>query len=320
MTEADWLACDDPQRMLAHLDGRTTVRGFLGVNVSRPPPSDRKLRLFACACCRQVWHLLTDGAARKAILEAARKAEGQIDRLEVPWLDWRDGTQNVPEWLREWSPCASNPTEAARRCCNNRDLSASQAALLRDIVGNPWRPVGMLRPGDKLKMLSEPTHRLVPAHEGDPVAATVMTINGDLMRVLPSYSDLLTPATAVVWTAWRPTWLTPTVQALARAAYEERRVDGSLDPDLLLVLSDALEEAGCDNEDILRHLRGLERCPLCLAAGQWAKQLVGTGGERIGTTWAETVPCPRCDGHGWRPLRGPHVRGCWALDLLLGKE
>ena len=47
-----------------------------------------------------------------------------------------------------------------------------------------------------------------------------------------------------------------------------------LDPDRLAVLADALEEAGCDNADLLSHLRG----------------------------------------------PGPHVRGCWALDLLLGKE
>ncbi len=98
-------------------------------------------------------------------------------------------------------------------------------------------------------------------------------------------------------------WLTPPVLALARGAYEERgrkcercggdgmvgnvndrepcpqcldehpgRIeDGYLDPGTLGILADALEEAGCDNVDLLMHLRG----------------------------------------------RGPHVRGCWATDLLL---
>ena len=40
------------------------------------------------------------------------------------------------------------------------------------------------------------------------------------------------------------------------------------------ILADALEDAGCTNQDILNHCRG--------------------GGE--------------------------HVRGCWVVDLLLGKE
>jgi hypothetical protein len=73
----------------------------------------------------------------------------------------------------------------------------------------------------------------------------------------------------------RRVWLTPPVLDLARVVYEERVMpSGELDTGRLAVLSDALEEAGCDNEDILGHLRS----------------------------------------------PGPHVRGCWVVDLLLGKE
>lgn len=67
-------------------------------------------------------------------------------------------------------------------------------------------------------------------------------------------------------------WLTPTVLNLAGVAYETG-LGRFLDIDRLLVLSDALEEAGCEDTGILNHLRG-----------------------------------------------GVHVRGCWVLDLLLGKE
>ena len=68
--------------------------------------------------------------------------------------------------------------------------------------------------------------------------------------------------------------LTATVVALAQAAYDERALpSGHLDPARLAVLSDALEEAGCVDAEVLDHLRS----------------------------------------------SGPHVRGCWALDLLLGK-
>ncbi|MBI1913499.1 MAG: hypothetical protein HYS12_01905 [Planctomycetes bacterium] len=71
------------------------------------------------------------------------------------------------------------------------------------------------------------------------------------------------------------TWQTSTVVSLAQAAYEECILPaGTLDPDRLAVLADALEDAGCDNAEILDHLRG----------------------------------------------PGPHVRGCWPLDLLPGKQ
>jgi hypothetical protein len=45
MTEAEWLTCADPEPMLDFL---------------RDKASDRKLRLFAVACCRKMWHLLPD--------------------------------------------------------------------------------------------------------------------------------------------------------------------------------------------------------------------------------------------------------------------
>jgi hypothetical protein len=72
-----------------------------------------------------------------------------------------------------------------------------------------------------------------------------------------------------------PSWLTATVTRLAQAIYDNRELpSGLFDNQRMGVLADALEEAGCDNADILDHLRG--------------------GGE--------------------------HVRGCWPIDLLLGKE
>jgi hypothetical protein len=68
---------------------------------------------------------------------------------------------------------------------------------------------------------------------------------------------------------------TVAVISLATAAYEERDLpSGHLDPTRLAVLADALEDAGCDDQAILDHLRG----------------------------------------------PGPHVRGCWVVDLLLAKE
>jgi len=73
-----------------------------------------------------------------------------------------------------------------------------------------------------------------------------------------------------------PSCLTPSVKALAQAAYEYRLVpSGELDPARLAVLADALEEAGCQDQGLLSHLR--EQGSI-------------------------------------------HVRGCWVLDALLGRE
>jgi hypothetical protein len=69
-------------------------------------------------------------------------------------------------------------------------------------------------------------------------------------------------------TALPPAWRTDTVLALARQMYEAR--DFSAMP----ILADALQDAGCDNDDMLTHCRG----------------------------------------------PGPHVCGCWVVDLVLGKE
>src|SRR4051812_28690012 len=74
MTDDEWLRCTDPRPMLASLRGQA---------------SPRKLRLFACACCRHVWRYFkglprskgavgvseryADGLATRAELRAARK-------------------------------------------------------------------------------------------------------------------------------------------------------------------------------------------------------------------------------------------------------
>jgi hypothetical protein len=56
--------------------------------------------------------------------------------------------------------------------------------------------------------------------------------------------------------AFDPRLRTPTVLALAQASYENRDLPvGTLDPDRLAILADALEEAGCTDIELLTHLR-----------------------------------------------------------------
>src|SRR5262245_18766102 len=68
MDEAEWMTCTDQQPMLEYLRGKA---------------SDRKLRLFVCACCRHIWHKLTDKQSLRAVEVAERLADGQADPAEV---------------------------------------------------------------------------------------------------------------------------------------------------------------------------------------------------------------------------------------------
>jgi hypothetical protein len=67
VTKAEWLACEDPLQMLRSLRGRG---------------SDRKLRLFACACCRLVQGMLTEHHLR-AVAVAEQFADGAGSGYEL---------------------------------------------------------------------------------------------------------------------------------------------------------------------------------------------------------------------------------------------
>jgi hypothetical protein len=226
MTEQEWLTCDDPPHMLSKVVRRGVPRRASEPGGAEDWASDRKLRLFACA------------------LEPMLKGEG-YDEVD----DW---AEELEVWMQpEIILAVSDPSR--------------QAALLRDIIGNPWRPVTL------------PHGSSCPSWEG-PKTRTECGCRCD--------------------------WLTPQVLSLAGAAYDQRLPDGTLDPQRLAVLSDALEDAGCQDEDLLMHLRGEEGCPHC----------EGAGTVETPSGWEA---CRKCD-EGMRPLT--HVRGCWVLDLLLGKE
>lgn len=96
---------------------------------------------------------------------------------------------------------------------------------------------------------------------------------------------------------------------------------GMLDPQRLKILSDALEEAGCEQEEC-------GECPVLRKAkinsdGSYDRDMV----EEV-IEWGKAKKQCRCGGTGkvthsiLTHLRSPdsHYRGCWAIDLILGKE
>ena len=68
MREAEWLESKDYHALLTNLRGRV---------------SDRKFRLFACACVWHVWHLLADERSRQAVLVAEQFADQQVSEAEL---------------------------------------------------------------------------------------------------------------------------------------------------------------------------------------------------------------------------------------------
>jgi hypothetical protein len=68
--------------------------------------------------------------------------------------------------------------------------------------------------------------------------------------------------------SWQPAWATDTAVSLVRTMYESREFSA------MPILADALQDAGCDNDDVLSHCRDAKLT---------------------------------------------HVRGCWVVDLVLGK-
>jgi hypothetical protein len=231
MTEAEWLACTDPAPMLEFLRDKT---------------SDRKLRLFASACCRRIWPLLTDERSRRGVEVTERYVDGLASEEErdlarqeacaaaaaacriesgsipgggvyaypahdVAWFA-ASAASDVPDYGRFRRP--GDAAEGAAAAAANATLEAAyQATLLRDIIGSPFGP-------------------------SPPLPATMLS------------------------------WNDSTVRRIAEGIYDDRAFDR------LPILSDALLDAGCDNEDLIQHCRSA----------------------------------------------GPHVRGCWAVDLILGKS
>lgn len=222
-----WNHCDEPAKLLDALrqSGRAT---------------DRKLRLFAAACCRRLWPLLTDVRSQNAVEAAERYADGQSSE-------------------RRFNEAADAAYEAADDAAFNEKLAGWE--LVHDAT---WRAAHSIDPDAftfaDAHFLHEPNRR--PGEHPDELAL-LHCIFGN-----PWTSPTFDPA-------WL-TWNNGHVVALAKAAYEERELpQGTLLPSRLAALADGLARAGCTNEEILGHLRSpgphvrgcwpvdmaLERCP-----------------------------------------------------------
>ena len=252
MTIEEWWSCTDPTSMLSW-------------NQPGYALTDRRLRLLVCEWCRisglddieasrnalEVSERYADGSAGPGELLSARMALYRIIQAQLR-------TNNrVFEALEAVYAAAGRQRVTLGRAIyslprvSRADANRKAAQALRDMVNIP-RPQQVESEQGVVTTLVSSVLRFLSGHPGHPKPQTEET-----------------PPLEPCHIAMENDWFTSTAVAIARGAYQDRAFDR------LPILADALQDAGCDNDDILTHLRDT-------------------------TT--------------------PHVRGCWALDLVLGKS
>jgi hypothetical protein len=244
--EAKWLKSRDPRLLYAH-----ARRVALPVYKS----GRRRLRLYACACCRRVWHLLAE-EGRTAVEVAERFADDRATLAELRQA--HAAARRVAHALYggaaakglEALPPDPQKAEALRSARLSAQFAATNASG-RSITGQGGQAASFARTAEG---------RAAEYLRAASTAAALFQC--ELLRDI--FGNPFRPVSAdPAWLRWDG----GTVVKMARALYDERAFER------LPVLADALEDAGCAEETILAHLRG----------------------------------------------PGPHVPGCWALDLLRGE-
>jgi hypothetical protein len=156
MTETEWLgSMSDPHLMIDRL---ATLE---------PAASRRKTRLCMVAFCRSIWHVMTDERCRRAVDVAERFADDAGAEADL-----KAAIKGLPTPRRDYGALHKTaPQDAARSCTSRKEKfllaslaqvnaltamawqngphdprtaseSASvQAEVVRDIFGNPFRPV-----------------------------------------------------------------------------------------------------------------------------------------------------------------------------------
>lgn len=187
---------------------------------------DSRLRRFAVECCRRVRHLLTE----KVFLTAADAGEA-----------FADDPCNKKSTIKLMAESALFGCRHVRRFAFTADrhqLHAARAAIAT-CAETDWQAAS-----HAMRESAQAVNQIA-SDRNDPVELQYQAM---LLRCI--VGNPFRPVT------FNPAWVTPTVQALADAVYQNWKLpSGHLDAERLAVLADALEDAGCDKADILNHYR-----------------------------------------------------------------
>jgi hypothetical protein len=238
-SEAEWLTCEDP----------SVMTGYVWKQVS-----NRKMRLFALACCHRILEYMRDERSRRAVEVSERFAEGVASEEELAQAF--DDACVVPE-----SDIVDEATDEFVRHHPNFPTGVFVTAKAADAAFSVCfgtQPVANALLKDTASDVADVVYGL----HGFSHAARTQEMAEHSCIVRDIFGNPFRPITL------DPSLVTPAVTSLATTIYDDRRFDRMPE------LADALEETGCAQTEILEHCREL----------------------------------------------GPHVRGCWVIDLLLGKE
>jgi hypothetical protein len=246
MTEQESLACTEPTPMLEFLRTQRTA-------------SERKLRLFAAACCRRVWDWLGE-KSRRAIegLELHLDGVATAEKLRLA------AAGAYEDWLEEFG--THHPSNAAYSAVTFQKVTSHEVACgVAAEIAEAVRCEASISKGISLQgwpppQVANPAVRQVCIEAGNRAMTDEWVVQCNLLREI-----FHGPRSAIYF---RSHWRTAIVLSLASGSYENKAFDS------LPGIANALEEAGCDSPGILNHCRS----------------------------------------------EGPHILGCWVIDLVLGRE
>jgi hypothetical protein len=238
MTETAWLKCADLERLISFCKRSRRpqlTNALIGGN------RERKQRLFLVACCRRIPSGITESASQKAIETAEAYADGLSNRvaLEVAHSAARDLFRRVNASANYAGYCAvCAATEVSGLDFKqgfNRCLYCADCASLAS-AARLRTPKGQI---DETIRADEKAHQ------------------SHLFRDV--FGNPFRPVTFL------PAWRTDTAVSLARTMYDAREFGA------MPVLADALQDAGCEDEQILMHCRDANQVHV---RGCWVCDLV----------------------------------------------
>jgi hypothetical protein len=219
VTEAEWLSSNDPKALVAFVSGRV---------------SDRKLRLFAAACCRDVWRMLKAACARRSVEVGEAYADGAISPQDAH-------TASLAAWQWFWN--------ADQESANSKNAAASAARTAF--------PTGLY----EYSLMG----RTETMRDNLEIVLTNLAWGEHPQEQARLFREIVgNPFAAVSLDPVILAWNGGTVHRLARGMYDERRFDG------MPILADALEDAGCTEAPLLEHCRG----PVNHVLGCWVLDLI----------------------------------------------
>src|SRR5262245_15210095 len=235
MTEGEWLACDDLRALPEFVWQSAT---------------DRQVQLVAVACCRRIWHLLDDERSRVAVEVAERFADGKATDEEL--FDACDaarealdlGYRNLAPGIRKhvhtahlraaWDTAALCVTAVSREAEWRAEVNRRDLMLIAHWAGTAVAHAAFLA---RRKQVRDGRWDEIVREETVAQTSLLRDVFGNPFR---------SAAVDPVWLAWND----GTVVKMARVIYDEKQFED------VTLLGDAVEEAGCTDDEILLHCQG----------------------------------------------------------------